>query len=297
MKTLNTQGTQQTQLTQGTDITQETLQTQQTQLTKVPPVIAREARQSQQTPQTQGTGSLRVVAAIPCLNTAPFIADIVAMASKYVDQVIVIDDGSHDGTAEAASKAGALVISQGINLGKGAAMKTAVCNTDADIIVFLDGDGAHDPQDIHNIISPILTGKADLVIGSRVLPGAHVPVSPLGRKLSNNIASLTISLIVSLFLPLVTLFKCPMKRIRIADCTSGFRAIRRDSWEKLNLTSQGFQIETEMIYEAARNKLIIIEVPISCQWSSKLSHLSILRDGLRTLKLLARKLITEISGR
>lgn len=83
----------------------------------------------------------------------------------------------------------------------------------------------------------------------------------------------------------------------ITDCTSGFRAIRRDAWQRLNLTAQGFQIETEMIYEAVINKLVIAEVPISCNWESVIYSLYVLRDGWKTVKLLVRKLIDELEGR
>jgi len=81
---------------------------------------------------------------------------------------------------------------------------------------------------------------------------------------------------------------------RITDCTSGFRAIKREAWQRLDSTSQGFQIETEMIYEAARNGLIIAEAPISCNWNSQFPRLSILQDDLRTLKLLSKKLLTNL---
>ena len=81
------------------------------------------------------------------------------------------------------------------------------------------------------------------------------------------------------------------KWIKITDCTSGLRAITRESWQKLGLVSLGFQIETEMIYEAARNRLVIAEVPISCNWDSRFSRLSVIRDGLRTMKLLTGKML------
>lgn len=243
------------------------------------------------------TSQPKVIAAIPCFNTEASIADIVTKAKKYVDQVIVIDDGSHDGTAEAARAARALVINHSINRGKGAAMKTAVQNTDADIIVFLDGDGQHDPGDIPKLISPILREEFDLVLGSRHLNSSKISSPSFTRRLTNVLASFTISTIISFLLPLATLFKCPMKYIKITDCTSGFRAIKREGWQKLSLTSQRFEIETEMIYEAARNKLVITEAPISCNWNRELSRLSIFKDGLRTLNLLARKLMGDIGGR
>jgi glycosyltransferase involved in cell wall biosynthesis len=261
----------------------------------------------------------KIAALIPCFNTECFVGDVVSGAKKYVDQVIVVDDGSYDGTKEAAKAAGALVISHEKNMGKGAAMKTAAQNTDADIIVFIDSDGQHDPGDMPKIIAPILENKASLVIGSRCLLESKVVISPLTRRLSNNLASFIISVIISVLLPLATLLNNlthPSKQNQqtndsklsnddhrmttkkwITDCTSGFRAIRRESLQKLDLISQGFQIETEMIYEAAKNKLTITEVPISCNWNNNLSQLSILRDSLKTLGLLACKLRSDTRGR
>ncbi len=71
----------------------------------------------------------------------------------------------------------------------------------------------------------------------------------------------------------------------------------RESWQRLNLTAQGFEIETEMIYEAARNRVITTEAPIGCNWNSQLSRLSIFRDGLKTLRLLMAKLWADVRGR
>lgn len=212
----------------------------------------------------------------------------------YPHEIIVVDDGSRDGTGEISKGNGITVVSHKKNLGKGAAMKTGVQNASGDLIVFLDGDGAHDPQDIPRVIAPILERKADFVIGSRALPQSKTLVSPLTRRLSNNLASFAISVIISLLLPLATLFKCSMKWIRITDCTSGFRAISIEDWHNLPLISQGFQIEAEMIYEAVKGKLVIAEVPIGCNWNCEFSHLSILRDGLKTLRLLGGKLVGDI---
>lgn len=209
-------------------------------------------------------------------------------------EIIVVDDGSRDRTREIAYSNGTIVVSHEKNLGKGAALKTGVQNASGGVIVFLDGDGAHDAQDIPRVIAPILEGKADLVIGSRSLPESHVVISPLTRRLSSNLASLAISVIISFLLPLITLFRCSMRYIKITDCTSGFRAIKKANWQKLDLVSQGFEIDTEMIYEAARNRLTISEVPISCNWNREFSRLSIFGDGLRTVKLLVRKLMGDI---
>jgi len=217
--------------------------------------------------------------------------------SGYPHEIVLVNDGSSDRTEAIAQSVGATVISHERNLGKGAAMKTGVENARGDILVFLDSDGAHDPQDIRSIIAPIVQEKADLVIGSRVLPESRVHVSPLTRRLSNDLASFASSVLISVLLPLVTLFRYRAKWVRITDCTSGFRAIKKENWQKLTLVSRGFEIETEMIYEAAKRKFTIVEVPISCNWDSEMSRLSIVRDGLETLKLLAGKLVRDIGRR
>ncbi len=155
-------------------------------------------------------------------------------------EVIVVNDGSEDGTGKIARSSDTIVVSHEKRLGKGAAMKTGVDNARGDIIVFLDGDGAHDPQDILGVITPILNGNVDFVIGSRVSPESRVSASPLTRRLSNNLASLVISVVISFVLPLATLFKCPVKYIRITDCTSVFRAMKRRNWQELSLISKGF---------------------------------------------------------
>ena len=85
--------------------------------------------------------SLRVVVAVPCFNTANSISDVIRKTKQYVEEVVVIDDGSTDMTAEVARAAGATVICHKKNKGKGAAIKTAISKVDADVIIFIDGDG------------------------------------------------------------------------------------------------------------------------------------------------------------
>ncbi|MFC1870564.1 glycosyltransferase family 2 protein [Chloroflexota bacterium] len=238
---------------------------------------------------------------VPAKDEASSIGNILIKIDQtmavYPHETIVVDDGSTDETGEIVRSHSAIVVSHEQNQGKGAAMKTGVGQASGDIIVFLDSDGAHDPRDIPGVITPILEGKTDLVIGSRSLPESRVSISPLARKLSNNLASFTISAIISFALPLITLFQHTPKYIKITDGTSGFRAIKKESWQKLNLISQGFEIETEMIYEAARNRLTIGEVPIGCNWNSNFSRLSVLRDGWKTLKLLVKKVGDDIGRR
>jgi glycosyltransferase involved in cell wall biosynthesis len=252
------------------------------------------------------TKNLKVVAAIPCFNTEKHIAAVVKSASKYVDQVIVVNDGSHDRTAKAARDAGALVINHEKNMGKGAAMKLAAKEAKADVIVFLDGDGQHDPSEIPLLLRPVIDGQADLVIGSRFIRDSRKVSAPFSRRFTNLIASVVISVIVSS--PLTRkkqkdegngrLEKAADYRLIrgnikwFSDCTGGFRAVNKESWQELALISDGYQIETEMIYEAVRNDLRIAEVPVSCKWGGSLSRLSIARDGSKTLGLLLGKVLS-----
>ena len=245
------------------------------------------------------------MAIIPCFNTGLHIGEVVSRAKKFVDEVIVVDDGSTDDTARVAIEVSARVIKHERNQGKGSAMKTGVISTDANLIVFIDGDSQHNPEDIPIFLSAILQG-AELVIGSRHLGESKVVSPTFSRRITNILASKIISFFTLFLLPWVKSHKMRKKqitadniirdRIRITDCTSGFRAITKTAWNKLSLSSTGFEIETEMIYEAVKQNLKISEVPISCHWKTTGSKLSIFRDGYRTIKLLLKKLYGDIKN-
>ena len=243
----------------------------------------------------------KVSVIIPAKDEADSIGSIISRTkeslSAYEYEIIVVDDGSKDNTKDIARSSSVMTLSHDRSLGKGAAMKSGAGSATGDIFVFLDGDGAHYPEDIPNVIAPILQNKADLIIGSRNFQGSGASGFYLPRRVANKLASFITSIIISFFLPIVAFFKCPMKWIKVADAESGFKAISRGNWHRLSLISRGFEIETEMIYEAARNKLVIAEVPISCNWKGGKSSLSIFRDSWKTVKLLVRKLIGEVKGR
>ena len=268
---------------------------------------------------------LRVVAVIPCLNAQNTITDVVTGSRKHVDEVIVVDDGCTDLTAFRAMAAGATVIKHDKNQGKGAAMKTGVANAEADIIVFIDGDGQHNPEEIPKLLAPILRGDADFVIGSRFMTGSKISSSPLLRRITNTGASIAISFIISILQPVFGAFS-RQNRVKkphrsnaemsenekttksreyrivsngfkwITDCTSGFTAVRAHNWDRLDLVSNGYQIEAEMIFEQAKNGFVIAETPVSCVWEGSSSRLSVIKDGSRTFALLIGKLF-NLSGR
>lgn len=239
--------------------------------------------------------TLSISVIIPARDEALAIGRIISQVKESLAslnyEIILVDDGSRDGTKKICATYGVIVASHPVSLGKGAAMKTGAEKAKGDIVVFMDGDGQHRPSEIPRLINPIIQNRADFVIGSRTLPESEVTITPVTRKWSNSLASFLISFIISFILPLRTAFKSPFRWTTITDCTSGFRAVRKSKWQQLHLLSNGFEIETEMILEAARHRLVIKEAPISCTWDTELSRLSVLRDGLKTLRLLLGKLI------
>ncbi|MGA2368382.1 MAG: glycosyltransferase family 2 protein [Dehalococcoidia bacterium] len=191
----------------------------------------------------------KVVAVIPCLNEERFIGGVVTRAAGYVNKVIVVDDGSADHTAQAAIQAGAEVIRHPASRGAGAATKTgleAALKAGADIIVTLDGDNQHDPDEIPILLKPFTTGEADIVIGSRFLREACVPAY---RKLGIDI--------------ITWLYNAGHKE-RIVDAQSGFRAYSRKAAEAVNITYPGFGFSIQTLVQARKKGLKIVEAPISC---------------------------------
>ena len=209
----------------------------------------------------------RIIAAIPCLNEEQFIGDIVAKARVYVDKVIVIDDGSTDKTAELAKAAGAEVIRHETRQGAGAATRSAfeaAKRYDADVLITLDGDGQHNPDEIPQVLAPILRGEADLVIGSRFLQSNidHVPkYRTLGIDVINWLYNFG-------------------SKLRVADAQSGFRAHSRQLLESIKITENGFGFSVQVLIQARKKGLLIKEVPVSCIYHSEGSSLNPIAHGL-----------------
>ncbi|RLC81064.1 MAG: hypothetical protein DRJ03_09950 [Chloroflexi bacterium] len=198
-----------------------------------------------------------IVAAIPCYNEAHFIADVVRQTQQHVDITVVVDDGSTDGTAEAAQAAGAQVIRHPTNLGPGAAARNCLqagLDRQADILVTLDGDGQHDPDEILQVIAPILAGEADLVIGSRFL----------GRY--NNVAGYR-----RFGINVITFLYNFGARAKITDGQSCFRAYNRRALDTLRITEPGFGFSVETLVQARNAGLRIREASISCVYHEE-SH-------------------------
>jgi glycosyltransferase involved in cell wall biosynthesis len=218
------------------------------------------------TQRTQKT-KLKVVIAIPCLNEEQFIGDIVTKASTFVDKVIVIDDGSTDRTCEAAQAAGAHVIRHKVRQGAGAATRTAfeaAKGYDADVLVTLDGDNQHNPDEIPQVLAPILRGEADLVIGSRFLQ-TNLKNVPKYRKFGIDV---------------ITWLYNFGSKVKVSDSQSCFRAHSRRLIEVANITENGFGFSVQVLIQARKHNFVIREVPVSCIYHLQGSSLNPVVHGL-----------------
>jgi glycosyltransferase involved in cell wall biosynthesis len=192
---------------------------------------------------------MRIAVAIPVLNEAASIGAVVrAIPRDLVDEIVVSDGGSRDGTREEATRAGATVINGGRGYGRACLMAT-VAATDADTMVFMDGDGADDPQFIAPLVAPIRAGNFDFVIGSRVR-GEREPGSIAWYQVGAGIAA---GYGMRLF--------CG---VRYTDMCA-FRAIRRKTLLALDMREMTYGWNIEMQMRAARAGLRILEIPVPCR--------------------------------
>ena len=189
----------------------------------------------------------KISVVIPTLNEARAIGEVVASVPKDgVAQIIVVDNGSIDGTAERASAAGAQVVHEPRRGYGSACLAGAKAARGSDIIVFLDGDRSDDPRQLDLIAAPLIQKQADLTIGSRIGGELERGSMPLHGRLGNR---------------LVVLILRGLYGVRITDIGS-FRAIRTRALFNLNMEQMTYGWPVEMIVKAARKGLRIKSIPI-----------------------------------
>ena len=194
---------------------------------------------------------VNVVAIIPAYNEEQALPDVISKTLKYVDKVIVVNDGSVDRTAEIALEAGAEVINHSTNLGKGEALKSGFkAISDDSIIITIDGDGQHNPNEIPDLIRPIIEDGVDLVNGSRYLNGPEEN-TPAYRRVGQKVLDIATNISAG---------------IKVTDSQSGFRAFSNRSKDYFRFKDTGFGIESEMLVDAAEAGLKIVEVPITVRY-------------------------------
>jgi len=214
---------------------------------------------------------------IPALNEEQAVGRVIADVPAWVDEIVVVDNGSHDGTARAARTAGAHVVTEA-ERGYGAACQAGIRALRApDIIVFLDGDYSDRPQEMASLIDPIAAGEADFVVGSRVRgrrgPGALTPQQRFGNWLACRL----------------------IRRIWGTACSDlgPFRAIRTDALRALDVRDRAYGWTVEMQLKAAESGLRYLEVPVSYRARIGVSKISgtlrgSLLAGVTILTVIAR---------
>jgi glycosyltransferase involved in cell wall biosynthesis len=199
-------------------------------------------------PQTQPY----VVAVVPAFNEERFIASVVLKTRDYANQVVVVDDGSSDRTAELARQAGAYVVQLEQNQGKAGALNAGfnvALRFKPTVIVCLDADAQHDPSEIPQVIKPVLLDEADVVIGSRFLEKKSD--IPGWRKVGQH----TLTAVTNL-----------TSGLKITDSQSGYRAFSPGSVAILKFRTGGLSVESEMQFLIEDAGLRVTEVPISVMY-------------------------------
>jgi glycosyltransferase involved in cell wall biosynthesis len=192
--------------------------------------------------------AMKVTVVIPAKNEERSIGKIIRQCQKYADELLVVDGHSKDGTARVARKSGARVV-QDHGLGKGDGLRIGIKEAKGDILVFIDADGSHDPDDIPKLITPIKQGRADMVVGSRGMGGSdelHGDVEKLLRMIGSDIILIGIN---------------KKFKVNLTDSQNGYRAIRTSAARALNLVENITTIEQEMTIKCLKKGFPISEAP------------------------------------
>ena len=219
----------------------------------------------------QETNSVALSIIIPAKNEAATIADVVATArSEYPEaEIIVVDDGSTDATADLAENAGASVLRHPESLGNGAAVKSGARAATGEILVLMDGDGQHDPRDLARLLARLDEGY-QMVVGARD-SGSHASV---GRWFANGLYNEIASRLTSR---------------RILDLTSGFRAVHASMFKQfLYMLPNGFSYPTTITMAFLRSGYAVCYEPIKAAERMGQSHIRPIRDGIRFLVIIFR---------
>ena len=220
---------------------------------------------------------MRTLVIIPCKNLESHIANVVrAIRALDLDlDVLVINDGSTDGTTEVAKAAGAIVVEHSENLGKGAALATGfrfAVEKGYDAVITMDGDEQHDPASIPRFLDAVGESGPDVVVGSRMDAVRDMP--PL-RIWTNRTTSRIVSLLAGQSIP---------------DSQSGYRALRTKVVDGMRLVTSRYDTESEILIRAGRRGFTIGAIPIESIYTDGISHINPFIDTLRFIRLVWRSL-------
>jgi glycosyltransferase involved in cell wall biosynthesis len=217
---------------------------------------------------------MNVLILVPAHNEAVSIGSLVRSVKQMGFAVLVVDDGSGDGTASIAAEAGSEVISRKVNSGKGAALAEGFAyalRQGVDAVITMDGDGQHQPSDIQGLLLRQEATQCGMVIGNRM---ANPTGMPWIRVLTNRGMSFFLSLVVGQWIP---------------DTQCGMRLITRKLLERCELNTRKFEIESEMILKAARCGVRIESVPIKSVYGDEKSRIDPWQDTLRFFRFVFKE--------
>lgn len=219
--------------------------------------------------------ALKVQAIIPALNVAQVVVPrvIERIPANQVDEVVVVDDGSTDDTADVARRAGATVIRHEQNRGVGAALRSGLSyakDRGHDAVVILNAQGKYDPSDIATLLTPLREGRADLVQGSRFVPGGRHVGMPLRRLLGQHAYSAVFSALLG---------------HRITDASSGIRAflLTVANHPQIDLSQpwlDRYELEPYLLYRAVQVGLRVVEVPMLAVYPKERASYTRMRPGI-----------------
>lgn len=220
---------------------------------------------------------MRVSIIIPAFNEAENVGGIVSrirsLPATRDFEVVVVDDGSTDATAQAAEAAGARVVRHPYNLGNGASVKSGASAATGDVLVFMDADGQHPPEDIEKLLAPL--GEYDMVVGARTGESDVSRFRAVGNAM------------------LIKLAEFLVER-RIDDLTSGFRAVKRECFEEFShLFPQRYSYPTTitMAFFSAGRFVKYVPMPGIRRRQGGVSGIKPFRDGMRFLAIMLRMIV------
>jgi len=215
---------------------------------------------------------------MPAYNEQKVIANVIrGLKSEGYKDIIVVDDGSEDKTAQMAMKAGAKVYRHPINRGLGGALGTgieAALDLGAGIIVTFDSDGQHDPKDIKKLIAPIKNNRVDAVIGSRL-------INPKGMPLHRKVGNFGLNVITYMLFGVWT-----------TDSQSGLRAFSADAARKIEILTNRMEVSSEIIREIGRNRLRFREVPVRAIYTKYSREHG--QSSLNAIKIVAKLVLKKL---